>query len=148
MKLGEQFPPDDQLAFIRRSLRPGAILYLDCAFTNPPKNKYGILVCTDPEPLVFLVNSRINRWLAERPALRDCQITLHQCDYPFLQHDSCIDCTTPYRFLTVEAIERQLMNDIDRQITESEQQAILYAVESGKTIEQRITRWILDALHP
>jgi hypothetical protein len=149
MKLGESFPPEERRAYIQRSLKPGAILHIFCPFTLPPKFKYCVLVCVEPEPVLFLVNSKKSQWIEDRPALRDCQVVLQQRDHPFLRHDSHIDCTQARRDLPLEEIERQLMEDLDNlkgEITTAEREAIVYAVRGGTTIETRVKRAILTAL--
>src|SRR2546426_997665 len=141
MKLGEHFPPGEKLAHVRRSLKPGAVLRLFCPFTTPPKEKYCILVCIEPQPVVFVVNSEISRWLRQRPALRDCQVTLHHEQHPFLEHDSYVNCTHARMDFSLQEIEEQLIENLDKlkdHISEGERDGIIYAVEAGKTIEQRV----------
>jgi len=43
--LGAFFPPDARDDFVSRHLRPGQVLYLDCHFTAPPKEKYLFRPC-------------------------------------------------------------------------------------------------------
>ena len=129
MKPDRPFPSDPQRESRPCPLKPGAILYLHCNFTTPPKSKYSIVVCTKPDLVVFLVNSRVNAWLAKRPALQNCQVTLCRDAHPFLHYDSFINCTQSH-FLTADVIEQQLMNDRQRlkgYITPEEQRAIVCA---------------------
>ena len=149
MKLGEKFPPEDRLAFVRQSLVPGTILHLSCSFTNPPKDKFVILVVVNPEPVVFMVNSEISRWLQDRPALRDCQVTLHQHDHAFLNYNSYIDCTNAVRQFTTQDLERQLVQDLGKikgKITQQEREAVLYSVQNCRTIESNLKGLIIVAL--
>jgi len=149
MKLGEKFPPEDRLAFVRQSLVPGSILYLSCSFTTPPKEKFVVLVSLDPEPVVFMINSEISRWLQDRPALRDCQVTIHQQDHLFLSYDSYIDCTQAVRKFTAQDLERQLVQDLGKikgKITLHEREAVLYSVQNCRTLESKLKSFIIAAL--
>jgi hypothetical protein len=68
------------------------VFYLFCHCALPiPKNKYVVLVCLEPT-LGFLINSRINKFIAERPKLLACEVPLTTHQHPFLSHDSFIDC--------------------------------------------------------
>ena len=149
MSVGDQFPLEEKEAFLNRTLIPGTILYLFCEFTSPPKFKYGILACIDPEPILLIINSEISSWLQQRPAMRDCQVTLRQEEYSFLRHDSFVDCTKAIRVFALTDLKSQLLEDLDRikgQITRETREAIVYAVKTGNTIENRIKLWIIQAL--
>ncbi len=58
-KLGDHFPPEQKQGYIDRHLVAGQVLYLFCHFTEPPKEKYLVLVCAGTEPLLFVVNSSV-----------------------------------------------------------------------------------------
>ncbi|MBM3471639.1 MAG: hypothetical protein FJX75_00020 [Armatimonadetes bacterium] len=113
-RLGDHFAPEDRREHVRRQLVPGQVLYLDCDFTTPPKPKYAVVVCTDPEPLLFLVNSRINPFIQRHPDLLAGQVPLKAADYPFLRHDSFLDCSEVKRFADPGEIAGQLLADLSR----------------------------------
>ena len=116
MTFGDLFPASDRLESIRRQLVPGVILYLHCQFTTPaPKSKYLVLVCS--EPLLFLVINSDQRELVRSNARwRDAQVPLLSADYPFLDHDSWVDCTGAIGIedLPRDSLERQILADMQR----------------------------------
>lgn len=151
MRLGDRLSPEDRRNYARRCLVPGRILHLHCGFTNPPKHKFVVLACVQPEPILFLINSRISLWLQARADLRDCQVTIHRDDHGFLAQDSFLDCTQAIRQIGVEQMENQLaldLSNIKEMITPREQEAIVYAVTASRTLTPREKRWITEALHP
>lgn len=148
MKLGDCFPEDERKAHLRSILAPGSILLLDCYFTKPPKPKFCILLCLEPEPVMVLVNSKISKFLEDRPALRDCQVLLHSTHHQFLKHDSYIDCTQSLK-VSIEEIESQILKDVKKikgRIFQDEKEAIVYAISTAKTIPMRDKEWVLKAL--
>lgn len=148
MKLGDCFPEKERRAYVRRTLTIGSIILLDCSFTNPPKSKFCILLCLEPEAVLALVNSKISKFQEDRPALRDCQVLLHCNHHSFLQHDSYIDCAKAHK-ISISDIEDQLLKDplkLKGVITQGEKDAIRYAISTARTIESRIKNWISEAL--
>jgi hypothetical protein len=148
-RLGDHFPPEEKREHIGRQLVPGQVLYLDCDFTTPPKPKLAVLVCTDPEPLLFLVNSRVNAFIQRRPDLLASQVPLKAADYPFLRHDSFLDCSEVKRFAGPGAITEQLLADLSRiqgELTEATRHSILAVVRSSKTLSKVHQRAIEAAL--
>ena len=75
-RLGDRFPERARREYVESHLDPGEVLYLFCPFTSPPKDKYLVLACAKPRPLLFMVNSTIHPFIASRPALRRCQVAL------------------------------------------------------------------------
>lgn len=148
MKLGDRFPPDRKRQYIRDSLVPGRILHLHCAFTALPKHKFVVVVSTTPEILLLLINSETSQWLNERPDLRDCQVTIHHADHSYLSYDSYLDCTQAKRQQR-EGIERQLMENLDNVkdvLTSEEREAVLYAVQTCRTLSAREKQRIREGL--
>jgi hypothetical protein len=78
MSLGDFFPKEQRIEYLRKHLQPRQIFYLFCDFINPQKNKYLILVCINPKPLFFLINSGINPYIIKREHLLKCQILLEK----------------------------------------------------------------------
>lgn len=146
--LGDSFPEDKKREYIINNLRPGQIIYLFCDFTNPPKEKYIILVCTEPKLLFFLINSEIHPYIKKRVELNHCQVSINQSDHNFLSHDSFIDCTD-VKDLRLEDVETQVLADMSRIKGMTNQHVIddiKAAVKTAKTIIPRYKKWILDSL--
>ena len=148
-KLGDHFPSDARRNHVHRQLKPGQVLYLDCDFTTPPKPKFAVLVCADPESLLFLVNSRVNAFVERRPDLLACQLRLKATDYPFLRHDSFLDCAEVRRFADPEAVAGQLVADLTRtkgELTEDTVGSLLGIVRASRTLSRVHKRAIEAAL--
>ena len=113
-KLGDFFSEDAQVLYIRSKLQSGQVLYLFCPFTNPPKEKYLALVCHGARPLLFVLNSELNSFRANRPEISTCQVVLRKAEYAFLDHDSYLDCSEVVDSFDESAIIRQLTGDLQR----------------------------------
>lgn len=149
MRLGDVLSQDDKLKYVRQCLVPGRILHLHCHFTNPPKDKFLVLVSVQPAVALFVTNSEISEWLQARSDLRDRQVTIRQQAHIYLKRDSFLNCTEAIRQMEMEEIERQLVKDtsnIKDVITESEREAILYAVKDCRTLSKKEIQWISEAL--
>jgi len=80
----------------------------------PPKEKYVLLLDIVQGPLVFVVNSRIHPFISSRPHLVSCQLELVEARYPYLKHDSYLDCSNAIEDMTEDEIVGQLMRDTSR----------------------------------
>ena len=149
MQLGEQLSPDDKRRYIKERIVPGRVLHVFCNFTAPPKNKFVLVVATDPELMFFVINSEINQWLQARPDLRDRQVTIRQKNHLFLARDSYLNCTEAIRNMDPPMIEARLEQELDNikdMITEWERDAILYAVNDCQTLTKKEIEWVMEAL--
>jgi hypothetical protein len=75
---------------------PGRILRLFCSFTNPPKEKFVVVVSTNPFCLGFLINSNPTALQKTKKHLSDELIRVSARDgYAFLTNPepSVLDCT-------------------------------------------------------
>src|SRR5947207_321954 len=95
MRLGDFFDDDEKLAYARQYIKVGAVLYLFCKFTFRQKDKFLLLVQTEPAPLFFFINGDpVHPMIARNPKWFRCQVPITQNDYPdFLTKPSHIDCT-------------------------------------------------------
>lgn len=113
MPIWDSLHPEDRRKHIHASLTPGRALQLRCDFTTPPKDKYLVLACVEPEPLFLVINSKINELIQRRAWLLQCQVRINQEDHHFLQHHSYIDCTNAYN-IALGTIYDQIESDIGR----------------------------------
>jgi len=66
---------------------------VNCRHAKPlPKDKYVVVACFDPNPCGFFINSRVNPFIQNQPALAACEAPLSATDHPFLSHNSWLDC--------------------------------------------------------
>jgi len=81
-----------------------------CAYTHPnPKPKFVVIVHLNPIPHGFLINTKINDFIKNKPYLLQCEAKiyagLHQNS--FLVHDSYVDCRDIFPFQTEELTDRK-----------------------------------------
>ncbi len=94
--MGTSLPEKSQKQLIKLKIKPGSIVHLFCKVTNPPKNKFIVIVHVDFEEdllLCFFINSSIHPFIQSKPELYRSQLMLKQADYIFLKRDSFIDCS-------------------------------------------------------
>jgi hypothetical protein len=148
-RLGDRFPEGARRAYINERLVPGAVLRLYCQFIDPPKEKYLILACVDPESLLFFVNSEVHPFIQSRPDLAKCQVALRASDCGFLDHDSFADCSHVIRLSHDEDILTELLNNtagIVDQLPRHVMDDILRVVRMARTIAAADKRAIEAAL--
>ena len=147
--VGDRFPERARREYVERHLNPGEVLYLFCPFTTPPKNKYLVLACATPRPLLFMINTSIHRFIASRPALRRCQVALSATEYGFMEHDSFIDCAEVIDYFDRAAITGQILAHVARlrgELAPSTKGRIIQAVRDARTISARHKKLITGAL--
>jgi hypothetical protein len=96
-----KFPPLFAGKWARSKLEPGAVLYLQVRFTQPPvtKDKFFLVTGTgEDEVRGFLINSETSNFIASRPDLAKCQVTIDQAGHVFLTQDSQVACHEIWRF--------------------------------------------------
>lgn len=145
---GDSFPPEEKEAYFQRHLKPGQVIYLNCAFTNPPKPKYLVLACIEPKLLCFLINTEIHSYIKKRPDLLQCQISISQAAHSFLDYDSFIDCKDVIE-LSLDDVKMQILSDIGRikkEISAEVKSTIIRTISVSSTITPRLKKWILDSL--
>ena len=130
---------------------PGRILRLFCSFTNPPKEKFVVVVATDPFCLGFLINSNPTRLQKTKKHLSDELISLSAQDgYAFLTNPqpSVLDCTFAAD-LDLDETVAQLTQDPTRVlsfITEATRKRIIEVVKESMTLEGGIAKIIVKNL--
>lgn len=145
MPIGDSLPPEERRKYIQSRLAPGRVVFLHCGFTTPPKDKFLVLLALEPEPLFFVINSKINDFIRKRAHLAECQVEIGHEEHPFLRHHSFIDCTEARRIALTEVYE-QLERGIDRlkdEINPKVRDQIVAAVKFAKTIPAKQKKEIL-----
>lgn len=149
MSLGDQLSPEQRIQFIVKALAPGTILHLFCEFTTPPKHKFLVLGCVEPDPILFAINSKVSPYIAARQHLAQCQVMLYQSDHSFLKYDSFLDCTAAIRDFGLDDLTAQLVADfsnIKSRLTEADREAVIKAVSCSVTLEERVKKLVLQSL--
>ena len=148
-ELGVFFPEQERIDYAKRALTPGRVLYLFCPFTEPPKEKYAVLLSLGNPTLLFLINSRINDYIADRQDLAACQLLIAQSDYEFLDHDSYIECSNVIDEFADEDVLDQIISDISRvkgTLNPRTIQDVQRIVRQARTISPFHARIILSSL--
>lgn len=148
-ELGAFFPEEARVDYVKRTLTAGRVLYLFCPFTEPPKEKCAILLRLGNPTLLFLINSRIHDYIANRPDLAACQLLIAQSDYGFLAHDSYIDCSNAIDDFSDKDVLDQIIGDISRvkgTLNPRTIQDVKRIVRQARTISAFHARIILSSL--
>ena len=114
MGTGISLPEDAKRTLIKAKICAGSIFYLPCNFITPPHSKYVVIAHIDFEEdliLVFLINSEIHALIEKDPALKASQVDILKKDYPFLDHDSHLDCIKVFDDYSVDEIVDDLLHD-------------------------------------
>jgi hypothetical protein len=135
MVLGDSFPVAAREAAVDQRLVPGAVLYLEVTFPEDGrvKDKYLVMVASvDPDVLVFVVNTEVNQFVAARPELNRCQLTIDQAGHTFLDYDSFLACHKTLAIPRAQ-VAGDLLRDMSRykgQITDDLRQQILGVIQT------------------
>ena len=130
---------------------PGRILRLFCSFTSPPKEKFVVVVATNPLCLGFLINSNPTALQKSKKHLSDELISVSAKDgYAFLTNPqpSVLDCTFAAD-LDFDETVAQLTQDSSRVlglITDATRKQIIDVVGESMTLEGGISKIIVKNL--
>lgn len=131
---------------IREHILPWQIVRLYCQFTTPPKNKYFLIVKVEPQPLLFMVNSRIHPYVKSRAYLNQCQAPLKANENLFLTHDSYVDCREVCKHFSLNDIVTQVETDMRRIkgfISTESQEQVIAAIKISPVLVQKDKNEIL-----
>lgn len=148
-ELSALFPEDRRRALVAKSLVPGAVLYLWCAFTTPPKQKYMVLLTVDDPPILFLINSELGEFILRRPHLLPYQIPLSPSANTYLDHPSYLDCARPITGMTLREITEELVVDtsgLKGQLDRTSRQEVRRLVLTSRSLTPGQIRAIRQAL--
>ena len=147
--LGEHFPAELLRPRIEAVLKPGCIVKLLVKFPQITKEKFLVLVANDdPEYLVFIVNSEINSFIANRPHLLQCQVAIDVASHDFLDYDSHVACHEILPMKREDVIKTLMANPstIKGEVSPDAHNQIVAAVKFAKTIDQDKKNRIIAAM--
>jgi alkyl hydroperoxide reductase subunit AhpC len=147
--LGEHFPAELLRPRIEAALKPGCVIKLLVKFPQITKHKYLVLVADDdPEYFTFIVNSEINPFVASKPHLLQCQVSIDAASHDFLDHDSHIACHDVLPMKREEVIKSLMVDPsaIKGEVSPDVRTQIVAAVKFAKTIEKDKKNRIIAAL--
>jgi hypothetical protein len=106
------------------------------------------LVCADPNPVVFIINSTPHPFILER--FMDLQIPLDPSVYTFLDRTSYIDCSSPKDSLTMEELVEMIMRDRTAgwrmEINDQTRAAVIGAISRNVTLSPIMRKRLLAGL--
>lgn len=103
----------------------------NCRITDPPKDKFVIITCFDPNPCGFFINTDIAPFIRTSPDLFACQILIPLDEHLFLQYDSWVDCHS------VKSFQETELTDLRGNISSRTKQAILNTVQNCLVLRRR-----------
>lgn len=101
-------------------------------------------------PQVLVINSRVPPFIANRPALAQCQVTIDQADHTFLNRDSVIDCHEAVE-MQLREIHYQVEADPDcikGMISDEVRSQVVAAIKLAPTISGQHQHRLLTSLDP
>ena len=127
----------------------GFVLLMHCADCTPPKPKYFIVVSTDPEPILLIINSDLNSYVNTHSHLLDCNLQITKEENDFLKHDSWLNCCNSYQGFTIEDIERDLKygGKYCGCLTNSILSKILTSVSNSQVMKRKTKARILNSIN-
>lgn len=147
--LGDHFPANTVRDHVTKQLTPGWVIRIDVTFPEKTKPKFLVLVADrDPDYLTFVVNSEIHPYIAARPKLARCQVSIDAAGHPFLNRDSHIACEKVLSLKRTEVL-KTLTADIScikGQVSQPVREQIVAAVKFAVTLSDVEKAAIIDAL--
>lgn len=105
--------PDQENAFasmLGNQLCVGAVLHRFCEHTDPPKNKFMVVVSIKPRLIVFLINSKINEYYEIR-GLDHFHVSICPDDHDFLRHESYANCIEAHHAFDYSEMRGEIISD-------------------------------------
>lgn len=149
VNLGKCFPEEFVSQHIFDHFKVGSVIRVEVAFPDKTKPKYLVLVAdSDAEYLTFIINSETNPFIATKPALAQCQVTIDAINHPFLDYDSKIACHDVLVLKRSDVIKelKQDTSKIKGRVSENVLVEIISAVKFAKTLSQEVKTTILTSL--
>ncbi|MGB7603214.1 MAG: hypothetical protein WBM24_23125 [Candidatus Sulfotelmatobacter sp.] len=132
------------------ALRTGDVVHVYVQSLRNPKHKYCVLVCIEPKPLFFLINSEITEYKKTRPDLMVGQLEIDAAGHAFLKYDSWLDCTELHGY-PLDQLEAEYSKDqkvaVGR-LSEVLRARVIEIVKRSITLPKRDIARILAALTP
>lgn len=128
----------------------GAVIYMPCDFTTPPKDKFLLVACCEPELLVLIINSEINPFITERPELLACQVDIPHADHDFLHHDSFVNCVQTHTAFKMTSVRAAIVANYSKvykgRLADYVIRQVIEAVDRSEVMEGRHSKMIIQEL--
>jgi hypothetical protein len=111
MSLSQAFPREMAVASVLRNLQPGSVIKLIAEMDDGMKHeKRFVVLYADETTFCCVINSEINKFIANRKELLRCQVKIRAIDHPFMLWDSHIDCSRVRQYETGEVCKQLTEN--------------------------------------
>jgi hypothetical protein len=112
-----------------------------CSHTKPyPKNKFVLIAYIDPSPYGFLINSKVNKYIKDRPYLLCCEAEIIVREHNFLDYNSYVDCRKAFPFNASDLINSNSKGFL----SDAGQAEVIQAVRLCPVLEQTHKNIILQ----
>lgn len=124
----------------------GDIVYVYVSSLQNPKEKFAVLACVDPQPMLLLISTDLTSFKQDNQVLMAEQIVVDCASHPCLRYDSWLDCTEPHACHDLQA--QYAVNPKLRvgHISAALRARIVEVVTASKTLPQRSIKRFLAAL--
>lgn len=149
MTLADHLSVEEREERFEEQFKPGLVLYLRCPFLPLHYDKFLLLVCVAPCPILLFINAEILEMYERRPAHKARQLPIIASEYDFLTQDSFIDCTTPILNFSKGEIKERVMRDMARMrgtLSNGTLSEVLKYVSAANMMEYRKKQWIVNSL--
>lgn len=130
------------------ALQTGDVVHVYVHSLRNPKHKYCVLVCIEPKPLLFLINSEVTEYKKTRPDLMAGQLEIDAAGHAFLSYDSWLDCTELHGY-PLEQLEAECNKDpriVVGRLSDALRARVIEVVKRSVTLSKRDIDRILAAL--
>lgn len=140
----DSFSEEQRRNYILRKLTPGRVIHLNCPFAS--KEKFLVVASINPDPLFFVINTSVNKFVQERDYLAKCQVSIDQVSHEFLDHNSFVAAHEIIDSIGLEETYHQLLANRSRikaEISADVRNEIIAAVKFSVTISAEHKNQIL-----
>jgi hypothetical protein len=126
----------------------GDIVYVYVPSLQNPTEKYAVVACVEPRPLLLLISTELTEFKRIRPALRAEQIEVKVAEHSCLAYNSWLDCTEPHCYDGLSAQCVECPATIVGHVSPALKAQLVVVVTRSTTLTQRNKTWILAAMDP
>ncbi len=149
-KINEYLGPSQKQQLIKNNLKIGQILHIFSKYTNPPKDKFCLIVNIDPFVL-FYINSDITNFVRNNPEKFELQIIIPHYCYTFFSKDSYLDCITWEMYIKIDDVVQQIIQNkpfynIKDELCDRLKQKITNAISKSRIYNPSRRKVIIDNL--
>jgi hypothetical protein len=128
----------------------GSIYLVYCGHITDPKDKFCLVVATEPKLRYFFINTEPSPLAANNAKLAPTQVRILRAEHPFLAYDSWVDCRDPQGG-RLEDWQEEVAQDAQRvkgQASPALLGAVIASIEASPTIAAKQAEQMLAELRP